>query len=90
MKSPTRGEPLLGNPSDQELETELVLLHEATEATGVLTQPTLFVIVLLLTTPLPQCLTVDGAIRFSSISIIARGLLVGPLGEISARFAPRQ
>lgn len=31
-----------------------------------------------------QCLTVDGAIRFSSISIIARGLLVGPLGEISA------
>jgi hypothetical protein len=51
---------------------------------------TLFVIVLLLTTPLPQCLTVDGAIRFSSISIIARGLLVGPLGEISARFAPRK
>ncbi len=37
MKSPTRGEPLLGNPSDQELETELVLLHEATEATGVKT-----------------------------------------------------
>ena len=38
--------------------------------------------------PLVQCFTVDGAIRFSSISIIARGVLVGPLGEISARCAP--
>jgi hypothetical protein len=36
-KSPTHGEPLLSNPSDRELETELILLHEATVATGVKT-----------------------------------------------------